>query len=134
MSKYWWDPCAKLLPTWLAPNLVTLIGSIGQLIGFLVLTFECPTFSEKPSALACCIFAFATFFYQTMDAIDGKQARKTKTSSPLGQLFDHGCDCLCSAFLLLGVACIGQFGSGWKTAVVLLSIQVKFFSKKLPNL
>jgi hypothetical protein len=27
---------------------------------------------------------------QTLDAIDGKQARRTGSSSPLGQLFDHG--------------------------------------------
>ncbi len=27
-----------------------------------------------------------------MDAIDGKQARRTSSSSPLGELFDHGCD------------------------------------------
>jgi len=33
-----------------------------------------------------------------MDNLDGKQARKTGTSSPLGELFDHGCD---SLFLLL---------------------------------
>lgn len=26
------------------------------------------------------------------DNLDGKQARRTKTSSPLGLLFDHGCD------------------------------------------
>lgn len=25
-----------------------------------------------------------------MDAMDGKQARRTETSSPLGELFDHG--------------------------------------------
>lgn len=36
--------------------------------------------------------AGALFFYQTMDALDGKQARNTRNSSPLGQLFDHGCD------------------------------------------
>ncbi len=29
-----------------------------------------------------------------MDAIDGKQARRTGSSSPLGELFDHGCDAL----------------------------------------
>jgi phosphatidylglycerophosphate synthase len=34
------------------------------------------------------------FIYQTLDAIDGKQARRTGSSSPLGQLFDHGCDAL----------------------------------------
>ena len=35
---------------------------------------------------------------QTMDVIDGKQARATGTSSPMGELFDHGCDALNSAF------------------------------------
>jgi ethanolaminephosphotransferase len=28
--------------------------------------------------------AFALFMYQTLDAIDGKQARRTGTSGPLG--------------------------------------------------
>jgi hypothetical protein len=34
--------------------------------------------------------AVALWFYQTMDNLDGRQARRTKSSSPLGQLFDHG--------------------------------------------
>ena len=33
---------------------------------------------------------FSVFTYLHMDCIDGKQARRTKSSSPLGQLFDHG--------------------------------------------
>lgn len=32
----------------------------------------------------------SALFYLHMDCLDGKQARRTKTSSPLGQLFDHG--------------------------------------------
>jgi len=28
--------------------------------------------------------------YQSLDAIDGKQARRTGTSGPLGEMFDHG--------------------------------------------
>ena len=32
------------------------------------------------------------FIYQSLDAIDGKQARRTKQATPLGELFDHGCD------------------------------------------
>jgi len=35
-------------------------------------------------------FGIGIFVYQTLDAIDGKQARRTGSSSPLGQLFDHG--------------------------------------------
>ena len=34
------------------------------------------------------------FIYQTLDAIDGKQARRTGNSNALGELFDHGCDSL----------------------------------------
>lgn len=38
--------------------------------------------------------AVGLFIYQSLDAIDGKQARRTNSSSPLGELFDHGCDSL----------------------------------------
>lgn len=43
------------------------------------------------------------FLYQTLDACDGKQARKTKSSSPLGQLIDHGCDSFAINFMFLSV-------------------------------
>ena len=36
--------------------------------------------------------AIGLFVYQTLDACDGKQARRTGSSSSLGELFDHGCD------------------------------------------
>jgi hypothetical protein len=36
--------------------------------------------------------AIGLFLYQTLDATDGKQARRTGSASPLGELFDHGCD------------------------------------------
>lgn len=36
--------------------------------------------------------ALGLFLYQTLDATDGKQARRTNSASPLGELFDHGCD------------------------------------------
>ena len=35
-------------------------------------------------------FGIGLFIYQSLDAIDGKQARRTQTSGPLGELFDHG--------------------------------------------
>ena len=34
-------------------------------------------------------FGVGLFVYTSMDAIDGKQARRTGSSSPLGELFDH---------------------------------------------
>jgi phosphatidylglycerophosphate synthase len=41
------------------------------------------------------------FLYQTLDAIDGKQARRTGSSSPLGELFDHGCDAVSTSMLVI---------------------------------
>jgi phosphatidylglycerophosphate synthase len=38
----------------------------------------------------CISFGIGLFIYQSLDAIDGKQARRTQTSGPLGELFDHG--------------------------------------------
>lgn len=35
-------------------------------------------------------FGIGLFIYQSLDAIDGKQARRTQQSGPLGELFDHG--------------------------------------------
>ncbi|UZJ53887.1 hypothetical protein CBS101457_003207 [Exobasidium rhododendri] len=55
-------------------------------------------------------WAICLFAYQSLDAIDGKQARRTGMAGPLGELFDHGCDAinttlecmLCSAALNVG--------------------------------
>ncbi len=50
---------------------------------------------------ACYLCALGLFIYQSLDAIDGKQARRTKSSSPLGELFDHGCDSISTGKLYL---------------------------------
>jgi phosphatidylglycerophosphate synthase len=34
----------------------------------------------------------SVWIYSSLDAIDGKQARRTGETGPLGELFDHGCD------------------------------------------
>jgi ethanolaminephosphotransferase len=48
--------------------------------------------------------ALFNFIYQTLDNIDGKQARRTGSSTPLGMMMDHGCDALGLPFIILGVA------------------------------
>ncbi|KAF3678297.1 Choline/ethanolaminephosphotransferase 1, partial [Capsicum annuum] len=50
------------------------------------------------------------FLYQTFDAVDGKQARRTNSSSPLGELFDHGCDALACAFEALAFGSTAMCG------------------------
>lgn len=41
------------------------------------------------------------FVAYTLDGIDGKQARRTGTSTPLGELFDHGLDSYSSLFIMI---------------------------------
>lgn len=58
--------------------------------------------------------------YQTMDNIDGKQARRTGTSSGLGELFDHGIDslnCTLASLLETGAMALGTSKSGVFTAL-----------------
>ena len=61
-----------------------------------------------------------------MDNIDGKQARKTNSSSPLGMLFDHGCDSLSISIQSLSLAiCIG-FGSTLENYLVFAIASLPF--------
>lgn len=81
-------------PSSVAPNTITLVGLMFMIASYAIMWYYYPALqplSEEPSW----IFAFhgcAMLIYQTLDNMDGKQARKTGSSSPLGLLFDHGCD------------------------------------------
>lgn len=62
-----------------------------------------------------------------MDAVDGKQARRTGTSTPLGQLFDHGCDCLaCLSHHSIALYVLLPGNSRWGMAG-LAGLQTGFF-------
>jgi hypothetical protein len=87
-----WNALVQYYPLWLAPNLITLIGLIVNLVTVLILSHYCYTATEEAPWWAYVQAALGLFIYQTLDATDGKQARRTNSSSPLGELFDHGCD------------------------------------------
>ncbi|XP_063840307.1 cholinephosphotransferase 1-like isoform X1 [Scylla paramamosain] len=110
MQKWWcWlvDQCSLTL----APNLITITGLIINIITSLVLCYYSPDAKQEVPRWACFLCALGLFIYQSLDAIDGKQARRTGTSSPLGELFDHGCDSLSTVFVSLGVCCSVRLGT-----------------------
>jgi len=114
MQKYW-NWFVTLVPLWIAPNLITIVGLGVNFITSLVLVFYCPTATEMAPWWTTFSCALGLFIYQTLDAIDGKQARRTKTSSPLGELFDHGCDSLSTVFVSIASCCAVRLGMypGW---------------------
>lgn len=101
----WWNWIVQCLPLWLAPNLITITGLVVNIATSLVLVYYNPNGKEESPRWAALLCAVGIFIYQTLDAIDGKQARRTNSSSPLGELFDHGCDSLSTVFIGLA-ACI----------------------------
>ncbi|KAI9558213.1 hypothetical protein GHT06_014966 [Daphnia sinensis] len=101
----WWNWVVQCLPLWLAPNLITITGLILNIMTSLVLVYYNPDGKEESPRWAALMCAAGIFIYQTLDAIDGKQARRTNSSSPLGELFDHGCDSLSTVFVALA-ACV----------------------------
>jgi len=114
MQKYW-NWFVTLVPLWLAPNLITMLGLMVNILTSLLLVLYCPTATEIAPWWTTASAALGLFIYQTLDAIDGKQARRTKTSSPLGELFDHGCDSLSTVFVSIASCCAVRLGTypGW---------------------
>ena len=113
--------------------MVTLLGFFAILINVLILEICIPDLVGPGPTWVYYSFAFGLWAYSTMDNVDGKQARRTGTSSGLGELFDHGIDSLnCTLASLLETAamawgctpigaftamvpCLPMFFSTWET-------------------
>ncbi|XP_047113177.1 choline/ethanolaminephosphotransferase 1 isoform X2 [Schistocerca piceifrons] len=106
----WWNWLVSKLPIWLAPNLITVSGLIVNILTTLILIYYSADAKTEAPRWACFICALGLFVYQSLDAIDGKQARRTNTSSPLGELFDHGCDSISTVFVALSACIAVQLG------------------------
>lgn len=83
----------------LSPNSITLFGFCLHICSTLLLAMSSPQ-NETQWRVVLFIDALLSFAYVIADSLDGKQARRLKQSSPLGQLLDHGCDSL-NAFCFL---------------------------------
>ncbi|XP_030557639.1 cholinephosphotransferase 1-like isoform X4 [Drosophila novamexicana] len=106
----WWNWLVSQTPLWLAPNLITIVGLILNIVTTLILICYSPNGVEPPPRWTCFLCALGLFVYQSLDSIDGKQARRTNTSSPLGELFDHGCDSISTIFVALSACISCQLG------------------------
>jgi ethanolaminephosphotransferase len=117
LAKYimqpFWKKTVNLLPKSLAPNAITLLGLFGILIMFFCTISNSPTATESLPPWVYLVNAFCIFYYQTMDAWDGKQARRLVLSSALGELFDHGCDAISTVLITMTMSCVLRIGCGY---------------------
>lgn len=114
------------------PNTITLIGLALQASALLVAYVVAPDFGQMDSAwsgVSALYAAFCIFAYQTLDNMDGKHARRSGSSSPLGLLFDHGCDAINAGIVgWAGFALHCASGSdSWRTLALWLVPTFPFF-------
>ncbi len=62
-----------------------------------------------------------------MDSLDGKHARNTKLSSPLGMIFDHGCDAISTIFISNCIGSILALETANWFLIIWLMIIIPFF-------
>ncbi|KAH8032583.1 hypothetical protein HPB51_026036 [Rhipicephalus microplus] len=134
-----WDQAVKLVPRGVAPNVLTMSGFVLTLVNVGLLSYYDFAFyassdlhPEAPPVppwvwLVC---AVNQFLAHTLDGIDGKHARRTGSSGPLGELFDHGLDSW--ATLFMPVCLYSVFGRAemscntWRFLLVLCNIHFCF--------
>ncbi|THH31035.1 hypothetical protein EUX98_g3163 [Antrodiella citrinella] len=129
LSKYvlgpYWTWLVTLWPKWVAPNTITLSGLMMVLINFATLIYYDPDYlSERggatdPPRWIYFTWAAGLFIYQSFDAIDGKQARRTGMAGPLGEMFDHGCDAINTTLEVILAGRALNLGRSWWTVASL---------------
>ncbi|KAI5121957.1 hypothetical protein M0805_002028 [Coniferiporia weirii] len=127
--RHWCDLVIHIFPMWMAPNLITLSGFGFIMINFILLSSFIPTLVSPGPSWVYLSFAIGLFLYQTFDNIDGRQARRTGTSSALGHIFDHTIDSLnCALGGLLQVASLSVGPSQKGVSLVLVGCAAMWFS------
>mmetsp|Transcript_93213 Transcript_93213/g.237107 ORF Transcript_93213/g.237107 Transcript_93213/m.237107 type:complete len:401 (-) Transcript_93213:43-1245(-) len=123
------EACVKrFVPLWVAPNLITCLGLLPSLLGHALIWYHCNDLRSSCPRWCWAVLSVCTFVYQTLDNMDGKQARRTGTSSPLGLLIDHSCDALNIVLSSLNIMAMFQLsGSPRDCLLVWLGSTTPFF-------
>ena len=117
-----------LFPTWLAPNIITLAGLCCTASTYVLFHHYCPFLYGVAPWWAYVLNAMSILAYQGLDAMDGKQARRTGSGSALGLLFDHGCDAFNGTIMSLTMCSVAQMGPGLVSFTMWMSATAVFLS------
>lgn len=124
-----WTWATTLFPMWMAPNLITLTGLAFVLVNIVSIELLIPDLIGPGPSWLYFSLALGLFLYQTFDNVDGKQARRTGSSSALGELFDHGIDSLnCTLGGLVQCASMGYGSTPAGALIMIISSWPMFFS------
>uniref|UniRef100_A0A8D0FQG0 Ethanolaminephosphotransferase 1 n=1 Tax=Strix occidentalis caurina TaxID=311401 RepID=A0A8D0FQG0_STROC len=128
-----WNKIIKIVPLWIAPNVLTFSGFVMILVNYFLISFydwDYTASGTSPGLVPTWVWlfsAFTTFCAYALDSIDGKHARRTQSSTPLGELFDHGLDSWATSIFVLSFFSVcsrdnGKTGVSVYTMYIYLSI------------
>jgi ethanolaminephosphotransferase len=109
-------PFIRFIPWWLPANIITVGSNIFMIGALLIALFEFSTITVRFISSAILIMLYAIG-----DHLDGMQAKRTKTSSALGEFFDHFLDAFNTGILLLTVLTLFGITNPGVFAFVLLT-------------
>lgn len=89
------QPLMRFIPWGLPANIITIISNSLMFLALIIALFG------SGSTTSYILIACLIFLYAVGDHIDGMQAKRTKTSSALGELFDHFLDSFNTGILLM---------------------------------
>lgn len=124
----WWNYLIEFFPLWVAPNLMTFVGFLFEIVSFVMSFILTDGLKKELPSWACAVNALCLVIYQQLDNLDGRQARRTGTSSALGQFFDHGCDAITGVSELFKVAATFNLGCTKETFFFIFLMGVGFFA------
>lgn len=121
-----WEAAAARVPPFVHPNTVTAAGNLFTLLAGVLAVVYCPgvdcAAAEAAGALPPWVLLAipaAFFAYQTLDAVDGKHARALGCGSPVGCLWDHGCDAFTWPHFFVATFSMASLGAGVRLALSL---------------
>jgi len=79
-----WEKMASFVPASVAPNMVTLSALFFTMTAVTAFLVNDTTFEAQLPPYLYWLGAFGVFMFQTLDCMDGKHARNTGQSTPLG--------------------------------------------------
>ncbi|KAK8897893.1 hypothetical protein M9Y10_000123 [Tritrichomonas musculus] len=121
-----WDWLIKFFSLSIAANTITFIGFLFEFVSFIVSFSLSDCLESRIPVWSQILNGISLFIYQTLDNLDGRQARRTGTSSPLGQFFDHGCDAITGVFIMIQVITTLNLGNTLESFIFIYLMGIGF--------
>ena len=103
--------------------MITVVGFIFNFVPHITLAvWYGPSMEGSVPSWVAYMMAFCYFCYIILDNCDGKQARRTCTTSPLGMLLDHGLDSVTAMLNTMILGRMVQIGDSPVIGVIAMTV------------